>query len=157
MDPETFLKEFDWEKYEEGIEAVEEEKLKEFDKALENLKTIQKNNSDTNTYRSQHYEALMLCRLWTEASNTDSLALNAEFTKLRGQAKISWEFTKGWLALRRGEIEVCEQALSNLTEQISDFESKDKLFLMAQAKIHQETLKGLKGYYSEDEESFESY
>ena len=36
VDPETFLKEFDWEKYEEGIEAVEEEKLKEFDKALEN-------------------------------------------------------------------------------------------------------------------------
>lgn len=29
VDPETFLKEFDWEKYEEGIEAVEEEKLKE--------------------------------------------------------------------------------------------------------------------------------
>ncbi len=36
VDPETFLKEFDWEKYEEGIEAVEEEKLHEFDKALEN-------------------------------------------------------------------------------------------------------------------------
>ncbi len=36
VDPETFLKEFDWEKYEEGIEAVEEEKLQEFDKALEN-------------------------------------------------------------------------------------------------------------------------
>jgi small subunit ribosomal protein S1 len=36
VDPKTFLKDFDWEKYEEGIEAVEEEKLKEFDKALEN-------------------------------------------------------------------------------------------------------------------------
>ncbi len=36
VDPETFLKDFDWEKYEEGIEAVEDEKLKEFDKALEN-------------------------------------------------------------------------------------------------------------------------
>jgi small subunit ribosomal protein S1 len=36
VDAKTFLKEFDWEKYEEGIEAVEEEKLKEFDKALEN-------------------------------------------------------------------------------------------------------------------------
>lgn len=36
VDPETFLKEFDWDKYEEGIEAVEEEKLQEFDKALEN-------------------------------------------------------------------------------------------------------------------------
>ena len=36
VDPDTFLNEFDWEKYEEGIEAVDEEKLKEFDKALEN-------------------------------------------------------------------------------------------------------------------------
>ena len=36
VDPETFLKDFDWDKYEEGIEAVEEDKLKEFDEALEN-------------------------------------------------------------------------------------------------------------------------
>lgn len=33
--PENFLKNFDWHKYEEGIEAVDESKLKAFDKALE--------------------------------------------------------------------------------------------------------------------------
>ena len=33
--PEDFLNSFDWHKYEEGIEAVDEEKLKEFEKALE--------------------------------------------------------------------------------------------------------------------------
>ena len=36
VSPEEFLKEFDWTKYEEGIEAVDETKLAEFDKALEN-------------------------------------------------------------------------------------------------------------------------
>ncbi len=35
VDPETFLAEFDWHKYEEGIEEVDEEHLKEFEKALE--------------------------------------------------------------------------------------------------------------------------
>ena len=33
--PEDFLANFNWHKYEEGIEAVDEEKLKEFEKALE--------------------------------------------------------------------------------------------------------------------------
>lgn len=33
--PEEFLSSFDWHKYEEGIEAVDESKLKEFEKALE--------------------------------------------------------------------------------------------------------------------------
>ncbi len=33
--PKDFLKNFDWHKYEEGIEAVDESKLKEFEKALE--------------------------------------------------------------------------------------------------------------------------
>lgn len=33
--PEEFLSNFDWHKYEEGIEAVDESKLKEFEKALE--------------------------------------------------------------------------------------------------------------------------
>ena len=36
VDPEVFLADFDWQKYEEGIEAVDEEKLVEFEKALEN-------------------------------------------------------------------------------------------------------------------------
>jgi small subunit ribosomal protein S1 len=36
VSPEEFLKDFDWTKYEEGIEAVDETKLAEFDKALEN-------------------------------------------------------------------------------------------------------------------------
>ncbi|MFY0629731.1 MAG: 30S ribosomal protein S1 [Flavobacteriaceae bacterium] len=34
---EDFLNNFDWHKYEEGIEAVDEEKLKEFEKALEGI------------------------------------------------------------------------------------------------------------------------
>jgi len=36
VSPEEFLKDFDWTKEEEGIEAVDEAKLAEFDKALEN-------------------------------------------------------------------------------------------------------------------------
>jgi len=36
IDPQEFLKDFDWQKYEEGIEAVDQNKLDEFDKALEN-------------------------------------------------------------------------------------------------------------------------
>ncbi len=36
VSPEEFLKDFDWNKYEEGIEAVDEVQLAEFDKALEN-------------------------------------------------------------------------------------------------------------------------
>jgi len=36
IDPKEFLKDFDWQKYEEGIEAVDQNKLDEFDKALEN-------------------------------------------------------------------------------------------------------------------------
>ena len=36
VDAETFLNEFDWDKYEEGIETVEPSKLEEFNKALEN-------------------------------------------------------------------------------------------------------------------------
>lgn len=35
QDPQEFLENFDWHKYEEGIEAVDEKKLKAFDKALE--------------------------------------------------------------------------------------------------------------------------
>jgi len=35
VNPEEFLTSFNWHKYEEGIEAVDEEKLKEFEKALE--------------------------------------------------------------------------------------------------------------------------
>ncbi|WP_139959615.1 30S ribosomal protein S1 [Flavicella sediminum] len=35
VNPEQFLADFDWHKYEEGIEAVDEAKLKEFDSALE--------------------------------------------------------------------------------------------------------------------------
>jgi len=35
QDPQEFLDTFDWHKYEEGIEAVDDEKLKAFDKALE--------------------------------------------------------------------------------------------------------------------------
>ena len=35
QDPEEFLANFDWHKYEEGIEAVDDKKLKAFDKALE--------------------------------------------------------------------------------------------------------------------------
>ncbi len=34
-DPETFLKEFNWENYQEGIEAVDEGKLVEFEKLVE--------------------------------------------------------------------------------------------------------------------------
>jgi small subunit ribosomal protein S1 len=34
---EDFLNNFDWYKYEEGIEAVDETKLKEFEKALEGI------------------------------------------------------------------------------------------------------------------------
>ena len=34
-DPEKFLKEFDWHNYEEGIEQVEDKKLKEFEKLVE--------------------------------------------------------------------------------------------------------------------------
>ncbi len=33
-DPQTFLKEFNWENYEEGIEAVDDKKLKEFEKLV---------------------------------------------------------------------------------------------------------------------------
>ena len=36
VDPAEFLKDFDWNKYEEGIEAVDESQLAEFNKALEN-------------------------------------------------------------------------------------------------------------------------
>ncbi len=36
IDPKEFLKDFDWQKYEEGIEAVDQNKLDAFDKALEN-------------------------------------------------------------------------------------------------------------------------
>ncbi len=36
VDPKVFLAEFDWKKYEEGIETVDKSKLVEFDKALEN-------------------------------------------------------------------------------------------------------------------------
>jgi small subunit ribosomal protein S1 len=36
LDPKEFLENFDWQKYEEGIEAVDESKLVEFEKALEN-------------------------------------------------------------------------------------------------------------------------
>tara|TARA_R110002073_G_scaffold297764_2_gene464089 strand:- start:8169 stop:10043 length:1875 start_codon:yes stop_codon:yes gene_type:complete len=35
--PQDFLNNFDWHKYEEGIEAVDESKLKEFEKALEGI------------------------------------------------------------------------------------------------------------------------
>ena len=35
--PQDFLNNFDWHKYEEGIEAVDETKLKEFEKALEGI------------------------------------------------------------------------------------------------------------------------
>ena len=35
VDAEKFLKEFDWQKYEEGIEAVDQSKLEQFEKALE--------------------------------------------------------------------------------------------------------------------------
>ena len=35
QDPQEFLENFDWHKYEEGIEAVDEKKLEAFDKALE--------------------------------------------------------------------------------------------------------------------------
>ena len=35
VNPEQFLADFDWHKYEEGIEAVDESKLKEFEIALE--------------------------------------------------------------------------------------------------------------------------
>jgi len=35
QDPQEFLDNFDWHKYEEGIEAVDDKKLKAFDKALE--------------------------------------------------------------------------------------------------------------------------
>ncbi len=35
VNPTEFLENFDWHKYEEGIEAVDEKKLKEFEKALE--------------------------------------------------------------------------------------------------------------------------
>ena len=35
VNPQEFLENFDWHKYEEGIEAVDESKLKEFEKALE--------------------------------------------------------------------------------------------------------------------------
>ena len=36
VDPEEFLANFDWQKYEEGIEAIDEDQLVEFEKALEN-------------------------------------------------------------------------------------------------------------------------
>ena len=36
VDPAQFLSEFDWQKYEEGIEAVDQSQLDEFDSALEN-------------------------------------------------------------------------------------------------------------------------
>ena len=36
VDPQEFLKDFDWQKYEEGIEAVDQDKLDDFNKALEN-------------------------------------------------------------------------------------------------------------------------
>ena len=35
VNPEQFLADFNWHKYEQGIEAVDEEKLAEFEKALE--------------------------------------------------------------------------------------------------------------------------
>lgn len=35
VNPQEFLANFDWYKYEEGIEAVDEKKLAEFEKALE--------------------------------------------------------------------------------------------------------------------------
>lgn len=37
VDPAQFLADFDWHKYEEGIEAVNETQIAEFDKALENI------------------------------------------------------------------------------------------------------------------------
>ena len=35
VDPTQFLADFNWHKYEEGIDAVDEAKLEEFEKALE--------------------------------------------------------------------------------------------------------------------------
>ena len=35
VNPQEFLETFDWHKYEQGIEAVDEEKLKSFEQALE--------------------------------------------------------------------------------------------------------------------------
>ena len=35
VDPKQFLADFNWHKYEQGIEAVDEEKLQHFEKALE--------------------------------------------------------------------------------------------------------------------------
>ena len=37
VDPKQFLADFDWHKYEEGIEAIDEEKIAAFDKALEGI------------------------------------------------------------------------------------------------------------------------
>ena len=34
VDPQQFLADFNWHKYEQGIEAVDEEKLKQFETAL---------------------------------------------------------------------------------------------------------------------------
>ncbi len=36
VDPKDFLNDFDWQKYEDGIETIDQNKLDEFDKALEN-------------------------------------------------------------------------------------------------------------------------
>ena len=42
VNPEQFLADFDWHKYEEGIEAVDEAKLKEFETALETSELAKK-------------------------------------------------------------------------------------------------------------------
>lgn len=37
VDPKQFLADFNWHKYEQGIEAVDETKLKDFEQALEGI------------------------------------------------------------------------------------------------------------------------
>ena len=62
VNPQEFLENFDWHKYEEGIEAVDESQLKEFEKAcrIASFKHFPVHSDEFRLLRAQNYIAQSL-------------------------------------------------------------------------------------------------
>ncbi len=130
------------------------EQTGQFEKAFENLRIIQENNRDTATGFSKRYELSMLCRLWAEASNTDSLELKLTFEDVKRGGRISWQFVNGWDAIRKKDESGYQSSIQAFDELEEEYGLEERSFMISLVQEHRHALEGLKAYSEGNIEGF---
>lgn len=131
-----------------------------FDSAMNQLNKIQKNNEDSSTRRSKHYEIDIMTRIWIENfGDLETLKFDIKgLDKVGKTDKAKYNFAKGWRSLERGETDTCLASIAKIAYLKSRLDSSEN-YERTLIGIYLNSLRALYAYeslgYSESKKYFE--